>query len=248
MTEKKERRDRTKGGYEPRKLGPQRLDVIRQMAQLYPTVFKDKLGTENTFIENDGETLRMTLRGVTFEDSEFDSFEPIEGTDQDSLTKFSLNKGMLCDCSIECEIPVPIVNQGTEIQGVLRCEIKLGSPKNKGGLECEDVTLQLAYGNNSVSSSGTSGWLEDELIEIQKQLPNGDFMKTCMNCLFSDYSPYGHGMFGNMMCFKNLKKEYLQVTSKEDFWEIHDRPDRFVQETFLCTEFEKRVPGTGYRG
>jgi hypothetical protein len=51
-----------------------------------------------------------------------------------------------------------------------------------------------------------------------------------------------------MMCFKNLKNEYLKVTSKDEFWSVHDRFDRLVQETYLCPEFSRRVPGTGYRG
>jgi len=29
--------------------------------------------------------------------------------------------------------------------------------------------------------------------------------------MFSDYSPYGHGLFGCMMCFRNLKEEYVKV-------------------------------------
>ncbi|MCE9532807.1 MAG: hypothetical protein K8T89_17050 [Planctomycetes bacterium] len=51
-----------------------------------------------------------------------------------------------------------------------------------------------------------------------------------------------------MMCFRNLKAEYLKVTTKKEFWSVHGRQDRFVQETYLCPEFERRIPGTGYRG
>ncbi len=89
---------------------------------------------------------------------------------------------------------------------------------------------------------------EDELLEIQKQLPSGTCMRACINCLYSDYSPYGHGLFGSMMCFRNLKTEYLRVKSKSDFWGVHDRYEEMVQETYFCDEFEPRTPGTGYRG
>ncbi len=51
-----------------------------------------------------------------------------------------------------------------------------------------------------------------------------------------------------MMCFRNLKSEYLKVKSKTDFWSVHNHYDRMVQETYLCPEFERRVLGTGYRG
>jgi len=73
-------------------------------------------------------------------------------------------------------------------------------------------------------------------------------MKACINCLYSDYSPLGHGLFGCMMCFRNLKAEYVKVTTKDELWPIHDRYDRLVQETYLCPDFERRIPGTGYRG
>tara|TARA_R110000850_G_scaffold275084_1_gene413662 strand:+ start:2131 stop:2304 length:174 start_codon:yes stop_codon:yes gene_type:complete len=56
------------------------------------------------------------------------------------------------------------------------------------------------------------------------------------------------GYLGDMMCFRNLKQEYLQVKSKQEFFHIHDHFERQVQETWLCDEFELRVPGTGYRG
>jgi hypothetical protein len=51
-----------------------------------------------------------------------------------------------------------------------------------------------------------------------------------------------------MMCFRNLKAEYVKVTTKEQFWSLHGRQDRLVQETYVCPEFERRIPGTGYRG
>ena len=98
------------------------------------------------------------------------------------------------------------------------------------------------------AGSGKSGWFEDELREIQLQLPDGLFMRAGINCLYSDYSPYGHGLFGRMMCFRNLKSEYLKVKSRADFWSVHDRYDRMVQETYLCPEFERRIAGTGYLG
>ncbi|MGK0291332.1 MAG: hypothetical protein ACI86H_002799, partial [bacterium] len=43
-------------------------------------------------------------------------------------------------------------------------------------------------------------------------------------------------------------KEYLKVKNKDDFWSVHDRFDRMVQETYLCPDFQKRVQGTGYQG
>jgi hypothetical protein len=95
----------------------------------------------------------------------------------------------------------------------------------------DQLRILLEYGGRQYTGPGTSGWFEDELLGIQAQLPEGVFIKACINCLYSDYSPYGHGLFGYLMCFRNLKEEYLRVTSKDEFWSVHGREDRLVQET-----------------
>ncbi len=97
-------------------------------------------------------------------------------------------------------------------------------------------------------SAGTSGWFEDELLDIQKQLPDGVFLKACITCAFSDYSPYGHGLFGGMLCFRDNKAGYLTVKGKSDLFRIWSTATEYVQETYLCPEFERRVRGSGYRG
>ena len=214
----------------------------------YKACFTDAHGYEQTTITNDGETLSMVLRGVTFEDTMFDSFEPVADTNPALLEQFTLYQNGLCLCRIECEIPIAIIDNNKQFTGTLNCVINLGAPAKTGGLDSVDLSIVLLHDGREYRSSGTSGWFEDELIDIQKQLPVYIFIKACINCLYSDYSPYGHGLFGCMMCFKNLKQEYLKVKSKDDFWSIHDRPDRFVQETYRCGEFERRIPGTGYRG
>jgi hypothetical protein len=62
------------------------------------------------------------------------------------------------------------------------------------------------------------------------------------------YSPYGHGLFGGLACFRGNKAGYRAVTGKDDLFAVWDTMTEFVQETHLCPEFERRVPGTGYRG
>ena len=42
-------------------------------------------------------------------------------------------------------------------------------------------------------------------------------MKACINCAISDYSPYGNGLFGNMICFRGNKAGYLALPSGENF-------------------------------
>ena len=214
----------------------------------YPAKYTDTHGTEHTSISNDGETLRVAIRGVEFAGTDFDSLQPIEETPADRLQSFSLHRSELCSCRLEFEMQIPLRDNGRDRTGVLSIDLRLGSPSPNGGLDCEQLLVVLDYDDRRIAGSGESGWFEDELTEIQKQLPDGVYMKACINCLYSDYSPYGHGLFGQMMCFRNLKDEYLRVASKEDFWSVHDRYDRLVQETYLCPDFKRRVPDTGYRG
>ncbi len=111
------------------------------------------------------------------------------------------------------------------------------------------VRLELSVMGKVYKSSGKSGgWFEDELLEIQVALPESTYMKACINCTFSDYAPAGNGMFGCMACFRDNKAGYLAVRNKSDLYRIWDTKTEWVQETYLCSEFERRVPGTGYRG
>lgn len=214
----------------------------------YPATYIDARGQEAVSIANDGETLRVTIRGVNFAGRDFDSLEPTSDATPVQLAQFSLCHGELCSCRLEWLQPVPVFNRGRRADGVLRIELTLGDPAPKGGLDRVELRIALEYDGGRFAGTGRSGWFEDELLEVQAQLPDGVYFLACINCLYSDYSPAGHGLFGSMMCYRNVKAEYLKVKSKADFWKVHGRLDRHVQETYLCPEFERRVPGTGYRG
>ena len=126
-------------------------------------------------------------------------------------------------------------------------------PLPTGQMDRERLTIRLAVNGQTFQSDGKSGWFEDEMLDVQRKLPPGTFIKTCINCAFSDYSPYGHGLFGNMFCFRANKEGYRGLPSGENFekdayFDVMDTVSEMVQETFLCPEFERRKPGTGHRG
>jgi hypothetical protein len=70
-------------------------------------------------------------------------------------------------------------------------------------------------------------------------------LRCCVTCLYSDYSPTGNGLMG-MRCHRGVKEQYLRVKSKADYWPVPVTEE--VPETYLCEEYEVRIPGTGYRG
>jgi hypothetical protein len=197
-------------------------------------------------ILNDSRELTMLLREVTFAGASFDTLEPIAGSDDRLLQNFTFQLRSLCACRIACKIPI-LTTDGVG-DAILGVDLTLGGPTANGGLDREDLFLTLDLDGQTYRSSGKSGWFEDELLDLQKAMPRGNYFKACIGCGFSDYSPSGHGLFGSMACFRNSKEEYLRVKSKGDLFDLWDRNAGRVQETFLCHEFEKRQPGTGYRG
>lgn len=211
----------------------------------YPARFQDKHGEETTTIQSDGKSLRMVVRGIAFVGHSFDTLDPECGPQAARLAFFELDQDWLSDCVIESRMEIQVMDGGQCKVAELCCSIEIGS--EKPGLGGVEVRVELLHDGISYFSSGRSGWFENELLEIQRQLPVGAYMKTCINCAYSDYSPSGHQVFGDMMCFRNKKEQYLNVKGKTDFWAL-GKPEEDVQETYVCPEFERRKPGTGYRG
>lgn len=103
-------------------------------------------------------------------------------------------------------MPVPVAAGGDLREGRLHVRLLLGEPADNGGIAPETLALSLTVGGDTFNGGGKSGWLEGELLELQAALPEGTYMKACINCAFSDYSPYGHGLFGNMACSATIRR------------------------------------------
>jgi hypothetical protein len=208
----------------------------------YRTTYSDRHGVETTTMHNDGATLALTLRGVLFSGPDFDSLAPDSRSEPPALEKFSLANGCLCECVIECEIPLPVVANSATNSALLVAQLRLGSQAASGGLDDERLLLSLRANEKEYRSTGKSGSFEDELSELQRVLPAGAYMKACINCGLSDYSPGGHGLFGGMLCFRDFKEQYRKVRGKSDLFKLMGAVGKplFVQETFLCSQFEKR--------
>jgi Family of unknown function (DUF6304) len=214
----------------------------------YPTRFTDRWGSERTTIRNDGAELSVTLRGVQFSGPDFDSLEADPPTPEELLTKFLVSPcGCLCGCVFDIEIETPVLVEGEETAGVLTAHLELGEPTQSGALDRETLRLLLRVNDNDYSSEGTDGFFENELQSLQHRMPVGMQLKMCFSCAHSDYHPVGHGLFGDMACFRNAKAEYSGVRNKGDLFRVWSKRER-VQETYLCGEFSPRKPNTGYRG
>jgi hypothetical protein len=199
-------------------------------------------------LQTDGKSLRIEIRDVVFKGDDLDSLSPAADTQPHSLQTFRIHQNCLCGCRFDVEFPIQLNSPNGIEDGLIKGRLDFGKPSSKGGLENEAVKLRLKLRDQEFQSTGNSGWFEDELLELEKQLPAGFHMRLCITCAFSDYSPYGDGMFGCLACFRSNKAEYSQVKSKGDMFRILGKLTEYVQETHFCEEYELRKPGTGYRG
>lgn len=215
----------------------------------YLAQYQDRSGTETITIVNDGDVMHTIIRGIRFSGTDFDMFEiHKDDINHAAVATFVLNNGVLCACSLTFTMTVSVfLEQATE-SGELTINLIFGSPKANGGIDEEKLKLSFDYSQGHFVTSGLHDVFEDALQALNNQLPNHVYLKICFNCLYSDYHPVGNGLFGGLMCFKNIKQEYLQVKSKSDLFLIDNKYDRHVQETYLCAEFQRRIAGTGYRG
>lgn len=219
----------------------------------YPTVYTDEIGSERTVIYNNGKTLALHLRKVRFIGYEFDSLEPVENISKENLTKFTLFHNFLCDCTIECIIPLIISRDIDEDTfGTLKMRLVLGKPDDRNALDKEDLYLSLFHKGKSYETEANLGDFENGLLSLNECLPKPLYIKSCITCQYSDYSPYGMGMFGTLACFREIKEKYLELGKDGDIKRevlcLWDQMTEYVQEIHLCEEYDKRIPGTGYRG
>lgn len=215
---------------------------------LYPATFRDAAGDAPIVLRNDGKILSFRVRGIDFAGDDFDSLEPVGDAGRAEEAGFKLHMGYLCAFDLFVEMPMTVVTPHSREVRTLRVHFGLGAVLPSGRIDSEVVGLELAVQGQTFRSVGTSGWFEDELVDLQRQLPPGVYMRACINCAFSDYHPAGHGCFGRLACFRDAKAEYRAVTSKGELFQVWDCLTEFVQETYVCPEFERRKPGAGYRG
>lgn len=214
------------------------------MTTQIPTIYTDKSGSVNTTITNDGKHLTLIVDNTKFISNCFDDFA-IENIDS-KPPRFSLNHfHELTDCRLLCQIPITLLNNGKDIETVLTMDLELNCPTQTH--YATKATFSLTIEGKEITTNKVE-LFEGGLGSIKAKLPNYYMLKCCFGCAYSDYSVAGQDLFGNMLCFRNNKDEYLKVKDKEEYMDIMESFDRFVQETFLCPDFQTRTKGTGYRG
>ncbi len=221
----------------------------------YIATYQDKRGTETVEIKSDGSEMFFTLRNIDFDGPDFDQLTASEiDNSKFDYEMFQDGSGDITNFKLILTIPIQLFNSETDTIFIenLTARIEVGETTTIKGLDHElsCLTLNASFGEFKIEKK--LEWIEDALIGLQNQLPENIYLKTCLSCKYSNYSPYGNGMFGNIYCFKKLKKELKQVKQKHDLlnlWtaEAVEKGDVFsVQETFDCPEHQLPIKTDWY--
>lgn len=126
----------------------------------------------------------------------------------------------------------------------------------ENAVKCEYFALDI--GDESYRPEIFCAEFEIDLESICKQLSGKYYLCNCYGCMYSDYSPYGNGSIGGIVCFVDVAEIYLRVNEKYSqnleegqctIWDAFDAGGRQCYETEVCEHFRPRVGGLGgYRG
>ena len=234
----------------------------------------------NTEEDYSKDPISFTLDGVTFKGGGIGDFAPIESDIQRACERFNILKSggfemggedvpywyELQRYSLETEIPVTVVRgaDGGEVQGSLHISFEytehdpektqaqyyLGDERvYHDDMRVDDFSLTVE--GERFASGRKTLCFESALIDICSQIKDRYYLKCCLTCQYSDYSPYGNDDFGTMQCFIRQKENYLKVNSKPDYFEHLNTGHgdyELRQETYLCGSYEIRNRCEGYRG
>ncbi|MET8975230.1 DUF6304 family protein [Streptomyces sp. NPDC004539] len=221
----------------------------------WPGHYTDRHGREPVVFVSDGRaSIRTTIRGVVFEGDSMDDLGAVSGEPPELPFTF-MEDGALCACVLEWQEPLPVTVDGDGTRaGALHCTLRMGdlaAPGSRGAIEFQTLSVFLRLdGHDHPAPEGLHD-IESALHEIQRRLPPGTRVRACVACAWSDYSPAGSGLMGGLACFRDAKDAYRRVRGKhgpDGIFAVWDRLTEFVQETWVCGEFEERVGNPGYRG
>ncbi|MER7912012.1 DUF6304 family protein [Streptomyces sp. NPDC096068] len=200
---------------------------------------RDRWGSADGFLTNDGDSFTLEFRGNRFEGNSPDALEWTTGP-EDSPRPPDLDGGDLCGYTMTWSLPIRVrVDAGTE-QLPLALELTVpdrslpGPPEHPYG-----VSLTLRRGGDVVAVSGHASDMEQALPALQRDTPEGMRIETCASCAFSDYHPGGYGFMGSLGCFRNKKEEFAAVEWKTDLYALWKDRAGDVQETYSCADYAR---------
>ncbi|MHC5309155.1 DUF6304 family protein [Myroides sp. LJL116] len=218
--------------------------------QVYKGILTTKWGSYEAIITNDFKQFYLQVGKVLFEGSDFGSLELKSHNIYNSsdLNIFDLEvykNGQqeyleLVNYILRFELPLNLID--TKLKEEFSVEAKCFYTQREG----VDRT-QISFSIHDELFEAAGDFLELVFDELQHAFKGRYRFKNCYGCLFADYSVYGQGVIGPMLCFKNQKQAYLKIVTKQEYLNL-DEPDALQQELYCCEDFQSRDIVVGYRG
>ena len=209
----------------------------------YPLVYEDSVGMVETVCRSDGHSFAFELRGRTFRGQAFDCLW-VDGSEMIELPpdlfpvqSFGSNNesgGLVAKFTIT--VPLGVIGAG-EQEGrlVVGFDYRDGDVVD-GALTVDGVTY----------TQRTHGWVEANLIGLQRQLPQGLFLACCLSCRWSQFNPLGADDIGSLGCFVDWPDADTVASKPEVFRAWREAQDhgqfQYVQETWRCPRFRLIQP------
>lgn len=223
----------------------------------YDCIYEDKFGKEYTVVQSNGSKLSVKIRGYRFDSYDFFEWRPVEihTLDESIRTLFEFHQvnskalmphvgapskaEALNNVSLDVNIPTKLSQIGKDgVEGLLdvTLNVKLTHNQNENSLQ-----LTLRFMDITFKSKGKTSNFNIELADIQRNLPDGMFIKSCWNCALSEYSPITNLSYGGLGCFSENQELIKNVDSIRSLFRIWSSKSKNVQETFLCDSFKLRT-------
>ena len=210
-------------------------------------------------IKNNLKNFKLNINNINFISDYLDLWELSEkNIKKNTLPTINYKKNhiLLLYELIEITIPTKVFSLKENLLIKSEIKIKLSQQINNNNIKiiCKEFLLKI---NNEIfKASELSEFFDISLNSICKQISGKYYLYNCFGCIYSDYSPYGNGNIGNMICFEKYKEKYLIVNGKyksENYitiWDLFDNKDlKMCQETQICKKFKPRINCIGgYRG
>lgn len=218
---------------------------------IYPGTITTKTRTHSIEVLNDFENFSFQVDQFKFIGISLDGFElqNHEKFSVQDLSIFDLHQGNyqngeeyleLKNYVLTLKIPQTLIEVSTKKEIEISMDFQLELKEN-----FEEAMLSFQLKGQHFEAK--NGFLEIILDQLQKQFVGKYRFKNCYGCIYGDYSVYGQGFIGSMLCFKNQKEAYLNVQNKDEYMQL-DLHDDQQQEIYCCETYEMRDKIVGYRG
>lgn len=221
------------------------------LAQSFPGSYEDNRGVESItwrFVPTQRYgprdrrfEIHTVVRGIAVWAFDFDGLAP-DDEDPSHQELLSLSAaGELDRCVLSGDLPCIVQVAGERRLATVRFTLDLrlreptSAPRN----------LRLEADIDGTTYQAVDDWFEGGMKRLEAEFPSHIRLLSCVTCLYSDYSPDGRGLI-SISCHREAKEQYLAVRSKLDYRAVPVTEE--VPETYHCSDYQRRIPGTGYRG